>query len=218
MVVGPWLEILDSNLLFAFGVTSWVWSVMKVFELVSWGSCAWGVMRSCAWGLIWWYFCPHVDGELAKQHSDPSPSPTTTSTGGSSTITTSTPSPYPLPADTSPTSGHAPRLKRPTFLPIKNHARPATDKQGGKGDERVHDTPFSRSTSQKAPSSSSSYASLHRLPISMYQLPAGAMLYSPSHIPGLICLSPNVSFKKVTFTGHHFIPTFSIVVFMSHFP
>ncbi|KAK3861911.1 hypothetical protein Pcinc_032171 [Petrolisthes cinctipes] len=117
-----------------------------------------------------------LDGELAKQHSDPSPSPTT-STGGSSTITTTTPPlPYPLPADTSPTSGHAPRLKRPTFLPIKNHARPATDKQGGKGDERVHDnTPLSRSTSHKAPSSSSSsssYASLNRLPISMYQLPA----------------------------------------------
>ncbi|KAK4301240.1 hypothetical protein Pmani_026601 [Petrolisthes manimaculis] len=142
-------------------------------------SCVAGVMRCCMEGLIWWYFCPHLDGELAKQHSDPSPSPTT-STGGSSIITTTTPPlplPYPLPADTSPTSGHAPRLKRPTFLPIKNHARPATDKQGGKGDERVHDnTPLSRSTGHKAPSSSSSssssYASLSRLPISMYQLPA----------------------------------------------
>ncbi|XP_071551281.1 uncharacterized protein [Panulirus ornatus] len=113
---------------------------------------------------------PLPDGELAKKHGEPSGSP--------GVGETSTPS-YPQPAatTTTPTSGHAPRLKRPTFLPIKNHARPAlssNDKQSpigaGKGlEEKSHESlPLFTSTSQKAPPCSS----LRSLPNSMYQLSA----------------------------------------------
>lgn len=118
------------------------------------------------------FVCFHLDGELAKPSESAAPS--------ENTITT-TPPPFPNPAVTSPTGGHAPRLKRPTFLPIKNHARPALtsyDKQSpvgsGKGlEERSHvSLPLDRSTTQRTPSCSS----LGSLPNSMYQLPAGARL------------------------------------------
>lgn len=124
-----------------------------------------------------WYFCPpqYLDGELAKKPGDPKPP-------SSSPITeTSTPS-FPQPATTTtPTGGHALRPKRPTFLPIKNHARPAlssNDKPSpsrvGRGlEERTHESlSLYASTNQKAHPSSA----LSSLPNSMYQFPAGARL------------------------------------------
>ncbi|KAG7154711.1 hypothetical protein Hamer_G015073, partial [Homarus americanus] len=104
-----------------------------------------------------------LDGELAKKHGENNESPGTSDTPS-----------YPSPAATS----HAPRLKRPTFLPIKNHARPAlssNDKRSpigaGKGlEERSHESllPLVINRAQKAP-----YCSpLSSLTNSMYQLPA----------------------------------------------
>ncbi|MPC57484.1 hypothetical protein E2C01_051465 [Portunus trituberculatus] len=129
-----------------------------------------GEARSCPYPRPDVFFvCFHLDGELAKPSESAAPSENTT------TITT-TPPPFPNPAVSSPTGG-APRLKRPTFLPIKNHARPALtsyDKQSpvgsGKGlEERSHvSLPPGRSATQRTPSCSS----LGSLPNSMYQLPA----------------------------------------------
>ncbi|XP_050691125.1 uncharacterized protein LOC126982886 isoform X3 [Eriocheir sinensis] len=113
-------------------------------------------------------------GELAKQRGEANApaAPNETTATSSTTTSTSTPPPYPSPAD-----GHAPRPKRPTFLPIKNHARPAltaNDKQSpvgpGKGlEERSHASlPPARSATQRTASCSS----LGSLPHSMYQLPA----------------------------------------------
>ncbi|XP_063603311.1 rho GTPase-activating protein 21-like isoform X7 [Penaeus indicus] len=126
---------------------------------------------------------PLHDGELAKKPGDPKPP-------SSSPITeTSTPS-FPQPATTTtPTGGHALRPKRPTFLPIKNHARPAlssNDKQSpsrvGKGlEERTHESlSLYASTNQKAHPSSA----LNSLPNSMYQFPAVAASSSQAHTPG----------------------------------
>ena len=125
------------------------------------------------------FICFHLDGELAKPSDSAAPSENTSTT--TTTTITSTPPPFPNPAVTSPAGDHAPRLKRPTFLPIKNHARPALtsyDKQSpvgsGKGlEERSHASlPLGRSTTQGTPPCSS----LGSLPNSMYQLPAGARL------------------------------------------
>nr|XP_027226470.1 rho GTPase-activating protein 21-like isoform X2 [Penaeus vannamei] len=124
---------------------------------------------------------PLHDGELAKKPGDPKPP-------SSSPITeTSTPS-FPQPATTTtPTGGHALRPKRPTFLPIKNHARPAlssNDKPSpsrvGRGlEERTHESlSLYASTNQKAHPSSA----LSSLPNSMYQFPAVAS--SQAHTPG----------------------------------
>ncbi|XP_042883214.1 rho GTPase-activating protein 21-like isoform X2 [Penaeus japonicus] len=126
---------------------------------------------------------PLHDGELAKKPGDPK-------TSSSSPITeTSTPS-FPQPAaTTTPTGGHALRPKRPTFLPIKNHARPAlssNEKQSpsraGKGlEERTHESlSLYASTNQKAHPSSA----LNSLPNSMYQFPAVAASSSQAHTPG----------------------------------
>nr|XP_045597561.1 uncharacterized protein LOC123757768 [Procambarus clarkii] len=110
-----------------------------------------------------------LDGELAKKQGATNESP------GTSTTTTQS---YPQPAaTTSPTSGHAPRPKRPTFLPIKNHARPAlssNDKRSPIGadkglEESSHDSlPLCRNSGERAPPCSPHSS----LPNSMYQLPA----------------------------------------------
>ncbi|XP_045115664.1 rho GTPase-activating protein 21-A-like isoform X7 [Portunus trituberculatus] len=136
-------------------------------------------------------------GELAKPSESAAPSENTT------TITT-TPPPFPNPAVSSPTGG-APRLKRPTFLPIKNHARPALtsyDKQSpvgsGKGlEERSHvSLPPGRSATQRTPSCSS----LGSLPNSMYQLPAVTTPTVPTSSAGTVA-GVTVVTSAITSTG-----------------
>uniref|UniRef100_A0A0P4W3D0 Rho-GAP domain-containing protein n=1 Tax=Scylla olivacea TaxID=85551 RepID=A0A0P4W3D0_SCYOL len=140
---------------------------------------------------------PLSHGELAKPSESAAPSENTT------TITT-TPPPFPTPAVSSPTGG-APRLKRPTFLPIKNHARPALtsyDKQSpvgsGKGlEERSHvSLPLGRSATQRTPSCSS----LGSLPNSMYQLPAVTTPTVPTSSAGTVA-GVTVVTSAITSTG-----------------